>query len=157
MKFNVNQKVVHLSHGLGTITGIEKRSFSPEKISEFYILTVLDGGAPKKVFVPVEQANGKLRAVCSKETAQQAVSLIVNKNMEVSIDAQTWNRRYREYMELIHSGQILEVAKVYVSLRQLKDNQDLSFGERKLLEHAKALLVRELECTGIPMPSELTE
>lgn len=60
------------------------------------------------------------------------------------IDNQTWNRRYREYMDKIKTGSVYEVAEVYRDLLMLKIEKDLSFGERKMLDTARSLLVKEI-------------
>lgn len=60
------------------------------------------------------------------------------------IENQTWNRRYREYMEKIKTGSVYEVAEVYRDLLMLKSEKDLSFGERKMLDTARTLLVKEI-------------
>ena len=60
------------------------------------------------------------------------------------MDNQTWNRRYRDYMEKIKTGSLYEVAEVYRDLSLLKHTKDLSFGERKLYDTAQNLLVKEL-------------
>ena len=61
-----------------------------------------------------------------------------------SIDNQTWNRRYREYMDKIKTGSLYEVAEVFRDLSILRLTKDLSFGERKLYDTAQSLLVKEL-------------
>ena len=66
------------------------------------------------------------------------------KKRDVVIDNQTWNRRYREYMEKIKTGSVYEVAEVYRDLLILKVEKDLSFGERKMLDTARNLLVKEI-------------
>ena len=66
------------------------------------------------------------------------------KERDVKITAQTWNRRYREYMEKIKTGSVFEVAVVLRDLFLLKEDKDLSYGERKMLDTAKNLLVKEL-------------
>jgi CarD family transcriptional regulator len=63
---------------------------------------------------------------------------------EQPMDNQTWNRRYRDYMEKIKTGSLFEVAEVYRDLSLLKFTKDLSFGERKLYDTAQNLLVKEL-------------
>jgi CarD family transcriptional regulator len=60
------------------------------------------------------------------------------------VPAQTWNRRYREYMDKIKTGSLYDVAEVFRDLSLLKLTKDLSFGERKLYDTAQVLLVREL-------------
>jgi len=57
---------------------------------------------------------------------------------------QTWNRRYREYMDKIRTGSLFEVAEVLRELSLLRGHKDLSFSERKMLETARSLVVREL-------------
>ena len=66
------------------------------------------------------------------------------KKRDVPIDNQTWNRRYREYMDKIKTGSVFEVAEVYRDLLILKVEKDLSFGERKMLDTARNLLVKEI-------------
>jgi CarD family transcriptional regulator len=63
---------------------------------------------------------------------------------EENTDNQTWNRRYREYMDKIKTGSLYDVAEVFRDLFLLKLTKDLSFGERKLYDTAQILLVREL-------------
>ncbi|MGB1275287.1 MAG: CarD family transcriptional regulator, partial [Nannocystaceae bacterium] len=60
------------------------------------------------------------------------------------ISTATWNRRYREYMEKIKTGSLLEIASVLRDLYLLKSDKELSFGERKMLDTARSLLVQEL-------------
>ena len=60
------------------------------------------------------------------------------------IDNQTWNRRYREYMEKIKTGSVYEIAEVLRDLFLLKVDKELSFGERKMLDTARGLLLKEL-------------
>ena len=69
---------------------------------------------------------------------------VMQKKREAPIDNQTWNRRYREYMEKIKTGSLYEVAEVFRDLFLLKSTKDLSFGERKLYDTAQVLLVKEL-------------
>jgi CarD family transcriptional regulator len=66
------------------------------------------------------------------------------KERRISLDTPTWNRRYREYMDKINTGSIFSIAEVLRDLQVLKMEKDLSFGERKILDTAENLLVREL-------------
>ena len=59
-------------------------------------------------------------------------------------DNQTWNRRYREYMEKIKTGSVFEIAEVLRDLSRLKADKELSFGEKQMLDQAKTLLICEL-------------
>ena len=62
----------------------------------------------------------------------------------MSRDTQTWNRRYREYTEKIKTGGVFEVAEVLRDLCVLRMTKELSFGERKMLDTARGLLIKEL-------------
>ncbi len=66
------------------------------------------------------------------------------KEKDISVDSTTWNRRYREYMEKIKTGSVFEIAEVLRDLYLLKGDKDLSFGERKMLDTARSLLIKEL-------------
>ena len=66
------------------------------------------------------------------------------RDKEVHFDRQTWNRRYRGFMEKIKSGSLFEVAEVFRDLYRLKGLKPLSFGERRMLDTAKGLIVQEL-------------
>jgi len=142
-QFKVGDNAVHLSHGVGVVKGIEEREFSPGKKQRFYILEIQDNGAPKKVFVPIENSSQRLRPIIKQKEVEEVYKILRKKDSS-PIDHQTWNRRYREYMEKIHTGQVQEIAEVLRALFLLKHDKDLSFGERKLLDQAKTLLVKEL-------------
>ena len=59
-------------------------------------------------------------------------------------DRHTWNRRYRAFMDKIKSGSLFEVAEVFRDLARLKRSKVLSFGEGRMLDTARGLLVQEL-------------
>ena len=142
-EFKVGDNAVHLSHGVGIVRGIEERNFAGGKKQRFYILEIQDNGAPKKVFVPIENSQNRLRPIIRQDEVEE-VYRILRKRESSPIDHQTWNRRYREYMEKIHTGHVQQIAEVLRALFLLKHDKDLSFGERKLLDQAKTLLVKEL-------------
>lgn len=148
MMFKVGENAVHLSHGVGVIKGIETRAFKQadgtNRINRFYILQIQDHGAPKKVFVPVEGSETRLRPLLKPDAFDRVFKTLSSKDQDTVPDHQTWNRRYREFMEMIHSGDTNEIARVLRALWDLKRNQDLSFGERKLLDQARYLLATEI-------------
>lgn len=84
-----------------------------------------------------------LRDVIGKKEVPKIMEVIQSKR-ELAIDNQTWNRRYREYMDKIKTGSLYEVAEVFRDLSLLKLTKDLSFGERKLYDTAHTLLIKEL-------------
>jgi CarD family transcriptional regulator len=152
--FKVGEPVVHLSHGVGEVVGIEDRTGQLGRLgtSKFYIIHIEDNGAPKKIFVPVENSANRLRPIMTKARALAVKAMIESgEALKGAIDRQTWNMRYREYMEDIHTGEPERIARVLVALRMLSKEKDLSFGERKLLDQAEALLRAEFEYAGVEL------
>ena len=138
--FKIGDKAVYPAHGVGEVTDIQTRALGGKERS-FYILKVLENGM--KIMVPTETAAAAgLRPVISRKDAKKVLDIL--KSDDVAVKTQPWNRRYREYMEMLKSGSPFEVAKVLRDLYRLKSDKDLSFGERRLLDTARSLLVTEL-------------
>jgi CarD family transcriptional regulator len=138
--FSVGDKAVYPAHGVAEIVGIETREISGSK-QTFYILRILENGL--RIMIPTRNIDAVgLRRVASRNDIKEVYEIL--RSRDVSVDSQTWNRRYREYMEKIKTGSVFEIAEVLRDLSLLKFDKDLSFGERKMLDTAKNLLVKEL-------------
>lgn len=136
----VGDKAVHPKHGLGEVVAIEERDIGGTR-GEFYILRILDNGL--RVMVPRSAAASVgLRGVMSAKEADRVLETM--RAREVAVDLQPWSRRFRAYTEMIKSGAPHEIAKVLRDMYRLKFDKDLSFGERRLLDQAKSLLMKEL-------------
>ncbi|MBK9294483.1 MAG: CarD family transcriptional regulator [Oligoflexia bacterium] len=140
MAFKVGDNAVYPGHGVGVVKAIETKEIFGNK-QTFYVIQILDNGM--KIMVPKDNAASVgLRAIISKKEAGEVFKILRKKNLK--IDNQTWNRRYREYMEKIKTGSIYEIAEVLRDLFLLKVDKELSFGERKMLDTARGLLIKEL-------------
>ena len=140
LQFTIGDKAVYPAHGVGEVTGIESRDVGGEKQS-FYILRILDNGM--KVMIPTSATGSNaLRSIMTPEKVDEVFGVLREK--EISVETTTWNRRYREYMEKIKTGSIFEIAKVLRDLYLLKGDKDLSFGERRMLDKARSLLIKEI-------------
>ena len=140
-EFNVGDLAVYPAHGVGRIDAIETRVINGEK-HDFYILKVLENGMV--IMVPtwnVDQVG--LRGIIDEDEIPKVYEFIKQKKV-LSSETQTWNRRYREYMDKIKTGCLYDVAEVFRDLSLLKTTKELSFGERKLYDTAQVLLVKEL-------------
>lgn len=138
--FKIGDKAVYPAHGVGEITDIQIKVIGGRERS-FYVMKVIENGM--KIMVPTETAaTAGLRNVIGRKEANQVLEIL--KSDEIAVTTQPWNRRYREYMEMLKSGSPTEVAKVLRDLFRLKGDKDLSFGERRLLDTARSLLVTEL-------------
>lgn len=139
-QFKVGDHAVYPGHGVGRIDKIEIKEILNSK-HEFYSVVILETGM--KVMIPAANIKSVgLRPLISKDEAINVVRILKDKN--VKVDTQTWNRRYREYMDKIKTGSVIEIAGVLRDLYVLKVDKDLSAGEKKMLETAKALLLKEL-------------
>jgi CarD family transcriptional regulator len=145
LPFKVGDKAVYPAHGVGEVKSIESKEIMGAK-QTFYVLQILDSGM--KIMVPTGNVNAVgLREVISDSEVDDVYEIL--KQRDVHIDNQTWNRRYREYMDKIKTGSVYEIAEVLRDLSILKFKKELSFGERKMLDTAKSLLVKELAiCEG---------
>ncbi len=138
--FNVGDNAVYPGHGVGKVTAIESKEIFGKK-HEFYSIQILENGM--KIMIPKDNvASVGLRPIISREEAAKVIGIL--RETDVKIDNQTWNRRYREYMEKIKTGSVYEIAEVLRDLFLLKVDKELSFGERKMLDTARGLLLKEL-------------
>lgn len=137
--YQIGDKIVHPMHGAGVIDSIVQRKVNGE-LKDYYLLN-LSGGS-MMVMIPTDNtAEIGVRPVISGQEACEILSAM--ENIEVSM-TQNWNRRYRENMVRLKSGNLLEVARVVKGL-MLRDNErGLSTGERKMLHTARQILISEL-------------
>jgi len=139
-EFTIGDKAVYPSQGVAEVVGIEKKEVYG-KIQNFYVLRGLETGL--RILVPIDKADQVgLRKVAGRAEIEEVLEILRDK--EVHIDRQTWNRRYRGFMEKIKSGSLFEVAEVFRDLSRLKRTKTLSFGERRMLDTARDLVVQEL-------------
>ncbi|RLB18452.1 MAG: CarD family transcriptional regulator [Deltaproteobacteria bacterium] len=138
--FSVGDLAVYPAHGVGRIERIESQEISG-CCQDFYVMRILDNDMI--IMIPTHNvANVGLREIIGQKEVPKVFSIL--KKRDLPIDNQTWNRRYREYMEKIKTGSAFEVAEVYRDLLMLKLEKELSFGERKMLDTARNLLVKEI-------------
>ncbi len=140
MEFKVGDKAVYPGHGVGMIKAIETIDFDGIE-QTMYVLKILDNGMTIKV--PIQNANALgVRNVISGAQVKKVYEVL--KDRDVPPDNQTWNRRYREYLNKIQTGDPIEVAKVLRDLALLRKKKNLSFGERKMFDQASSLLIQEI-------------
>jgi CarD family transcriptional regulator len=136
----VGDVIVYPAHGVAAIEAVEEREISGTKLP-FYILKIID--SQMTVMVPVSNVeNIGIRPLVDEKGVKKVMSILQQK--DVPVDNQTWNRRYREYMEKIKSGSLFEIAEVLRDLNILKRGKELSFGEKKMYDTAKHLIANEI-------------
>ncbi|MDB7829651.1 CarD family transcriptional regulator [Intestinimonas butyriciproducens] len=137
--FQVGDKIVHPMHGAGVIDSIVTKKVNGV-VRDYYILKLPVGG----MLVMIPTSNSEeigVRPVVDKDEADRLIASIPDIEVDMT---QNWNRRYRENMMRIKSGDLLEVAKVVKGLMLRDVDRGLSTGERKMLHSAKQILISEL-------------
>jgi len=140
-EFRVGDLAVYPAHGVGRINSIETKIINGET-HDFYMMKILEN--EMIIMIPtwnVEQVG--LRDIIGEKEVPKVYE-VMKKRKNSTTETQTWNRRYREYMDKIKTGSLYDVAEVFRDLSLLKLTKDLSFGERKLYDTAQTLLVMEL-------------
>ena len=136
--FNVGDKIVYPMHGAGTIDAIEEKDVLGQKQS-YYILRM---PGEVKVMIPTAKAEEVgVRNIINKESADKVFGIL--EQDETAMD-KNWNKRYRDNMEKMKSGDIYEIADVVRNLSFKQKEKGLSTGEKKMLNNAKQILVSEL-------------
>lgn len=138
--FKVGDKAVYPAQGVAEVTSIEERDIAGTR-TRFYVLRILDTN--RKIMVPIQNAKqvGLRHPIREKEIRQIFAIL---KERVITFDHQTWNRRYRGFMDKIKTGSVYDVAEVMRDLYRLQAEKALSFGERRMLETARMLIVKEI-------------
>ena len=138
--FKIGDLAVYPSHGVGVIEKIETQEISG-CLQDFYVMRIFDNDMI--IMIPTQNVDSVgLREIIGQDDVPKLYSILEDR--DVVIDTQTWNRRYREYMDKIKTGSVYEVAEVYRDLLILRLEKALSFGERKMLDTARNLLVKEI-------------
>ena len=136
--FNIGDKIVYPMHGAGTIDAIEEKDILGEK--QAYYIIKMPGEV--KVMIPTNKAEQVgVRNIIGKEEASKVMTILGENETEMS---QNWNKRYRDNMDKMKSGDIYEVADVVRNLSFKQKEKGLSTGEKKMLNNAKQILVSEL-------------
>ena len=140
----IGENGVYPAHGVFEVVGIESKEFRGTA-KRFYILKVLDNEVT--VMVPTDNANTVgLRPIVSKSKVSRVYNILGNKeksNVKTNGN-QSWNKRYREYADKLKSGDIYEVASVLREIKLLQNGKELSFGERRIMDSALGLLIKEI-------------
>ena len=137
--FRIGDKIVHPMHGAGVVDEIVQRKVNGV-VRDYYTLKLPIGGM--LVMIPTDHCEQiGVRAILSGDEAEKVLDQITDVQVEMQSN---WTHRYRENMERLKSGDLLEVAKVVKGLVLRENRRGLSNGERKMLHSAKQILVSEI-------------
>jgi len=137
--FQVDQKVVYPSQGVGVIKSIEEKLFKDSKILYYMIyLEVSD----MTIMVPVNKAEILgIRPIVAKDEALKALELIGEDYDPIPSD---WKLRYQMNLDLLKKGSIMDIATIVRSLYHRSKIKELPILERKLYDSALKLLEDEV-------------
>ena len=137
--FNLGDKVVYPMHGAGVIETMESKEILGE-IRNYYVLKMPIG--EMKLMIPVDNVNNiGLRNIIDKKTVEEVYNVL---KQEAEINDSNWNKRYRDNMTKMKTGDIFEVAQVVRDLTYRDKEKGLSTGEKKMLVSAKQMLISEI-------------
>ena len=137
--FSVGDLVVHPMHGAGVIDAIVREKVAGST-QDYYVFKMPVGGLLLKIPTANSQAIG-IRSIIQRPEAEALIAAIPSMPVE---ENSNWNKRYRENMARLKSGDLYEVARVIKGLLYRERRRGLSNGERKMLHSAKQILVSEL-------------
>jgi CarD family transcriptional regulator len=139
--FEIGDVVVYPIHGVARVLDIKK-----EKIGDSdqlcYILETEINTACTVIKLPVDKvASNRVRKIVDEAEVPRVIEILKTRT---KADSQTWNKRLREYQDKMRNGSIFQAAEVFRDLSLLKESKDLSYGERRLFDQARNLLIKEL-------------
>lgn len=138
MDFKSGAKVVHKTHGVGVISGIETLNYGTGP-QDYYLMKIESTGLT--VRFPKNVKSSIVRSLITETEIQKVFSILRSAPRNYST---VWNRRKKELMEKIKSGSLFEIAEVLRDLNSMKTSKELSFGEKEMLEKARARLINEI-------------
>lgn len=137
--FSIGDKIAHPMHGAGIIDSIEERRINGVT-RQYYMFKLPVGGM--LVMIPVDHCEEiGVRPIIQPQEADALLEEMAGIEIDMT---QNWNRRYRENMLRIKSGDLMEVARVVKGLMARDNEKGLSTGERKMLRSAKQILISEI-------------
>jgi len=137
--YKIGDKIVYPMHGAGIIEAIEEREIF-EETKPYYIMQIVSEGL--QILIPVDKVDDiGVRTIVTQPVIDEMIETL---KLPMDVMEKNWNRRYREHLERLKTGDIFEVAKVVKNLILLDRLKGLSTGEKKMLNNARNFIVSEM-------------
>jgi CarD family transcriptional regulator len=150
--FQVDQKVVYPSQGVGVVKSIVQKKFNNAKIPYY---TIYIEASDMTIMVPVDKAAELgIRATVTRDEAMKALELIGEDFEPIPSD---WKLRYQMNLELLKKGSIRDIASIVRSLYHRSKVKELPILEKKLYDSAQKLLEDELSISLRKSKKEVEE
>ncbi len=150
VSYKIGDRVLYPMHGAGVIEAIEEKKILGETHA-YYVMRLPAGDM--KVMIPMQHVDEiGVRDIISRD---EAADVIAHFGMHMNGDDSNWNKRFRDNMAKLKSGDIKEVLGVVKNLMCRDKKKGLSTGERKMLSNAKQILISELVLTDVAGVDEI--
>ena len=140
--FSVGDKIVHPMHGAGVVQKIEEKKILGE-VKQYYVLKLPCNDMDVMIPTDAELSVG-IRKIVDKDDIEKAMAILSSQSSPMDAN---WNRRCRDNMDMLKTGDIFKVAEVVRNLTRIDRDKKLSAGEKKMLTNAKQILVSEIILT----------
>lgn len=142
MDFKVGDKAFYPGYGLGRITAIETKEISGAK-QKFYSILIINSAA--RIMIP-ESRMESVRSIITHQEAMKVLELISNPGIGKSMvkPGKNWNKRYQQYIKIIKTGNIFDIARILRELLNIEKHKSLSFYEKQLMLTVCKMLFDEL-------------
>lgn len=138
--FDVGDRAFYPVHGVVEVVRIEEKDIGGSR-QRFYVLAIV--GLDRRILVPTANATTVgMRRLVTEQQIEQVMKVLADKPAVFNLE--TWNRRARTFAEKIKTGSVLDIAEIVRELGWLRAKKTLAFGERRTLDAALGLLVREI-------------
>ncbi len=153
--FKVGDNVVCPSYGVGEVRAIEKKDIGGNK-KPFYIIHIYETNL--KFMIPAEGATSAgVRNLVDLKEVRGIYKILRTKIPMIKNDRGKWKKRCRRYMDMLKSGSAYQVAEVVRDLLSMSNHKELSFAERKILESARGMLVKEVALSSEKSETEVNK
>lgn len=137
--FKIGDTIVYPNQGLGVVEDIQKEKYYGEEFVIYHVRILTNNTLVLVPFANAEEIG--IRKPIPKKAVEKIYKFMGNGEVNITMN---WKGRYKEHVNLMKSGSILDLALVLKSLFYLNLIKPLSFREKKMMEKAKELLVTEI-------------
>lgn len=150
--FQIGDWIVHPTHGVGIVESVVSRKIGGV-VRDYYVLKLPSGGM--QVLVPIQGcAETGVRPIVERDEAERVLSALPTLTVK---HESNWNKRYRDNLARLKSGELLQVAQATKNLTHLEKRRALSNDEMRLLRIARQILLSEFVLSGLLSREEAVE
>ncbi len=148
----IGELAVYPGQGVALVEGVERQQIAGEWL-ELIVLRKLEDQS--KIMVPQSNVGEVgLRPLADASDCARVWEILALPGQPPQ-GGLPWSQQLREYQETLRRGSIFALSEIVRDLVHLGGRKDLSVGERRVLESARALLVQELAAAEESAPEEI--